>query len=440
MKVNRFLIFLLIPPFFSHAADDSTYEMVLAAAPVEVQALPKILNDPKERADYPYSCMALVGPPGVGKTTMAYAVAHKAGWEPCFISNGHLADKFRNSSSRKLQEIFDGVLFSNEKTLIILDEFNAMVENHDSANHDTDTLSRTIWSFLDSQQKNDNVFVMATMNRINKIPAEMKERLLGSVVRVDNLKDIPRIKTCFLTHLLSHNLTVGDDLKPYIAEKFAKFGINNPRRIERCAQIIKRYALDRHEERPVELTRSLVDCGFDQYKRNLGLMDFDKKEISDEERRFQASQELQKEQMRISQEQFESSQQLHRKQFNMNFGMSVLTFAAQTGFAAWHAYTNSEQFAQTAKWHAAGMLANSAQLANSKYQFDATMQFNEKQFEANQENARAALILSGATFSKQTDKDAFIKQSDGSYQSSNAHHLGVSAKSVVPEIQKQVAR
>ena len=129
MNVNRVLsIFLFLPSItFLFAADNQITDMVLAAAPLEVQRLPKILNSPEERKDYPYNCMALVGPPGVGKTTMAHAVAEKAGWESCFISNGHLSDKFRNSSSRKLQDIFEGVVFSDEKTLIILDEFNAMV-------------------------------------------------------------------------------------------------------------------------------------------------------------------------------------------------------------------------------------------------------------------------------------------------------------------------
>ena len=361
MKVNRFLIFLLMPPFCIHAADTDMYDMVLASAPVEVQALPDVLKDPKERADYPYNCMALVGPPGVGKTTMAHAVAHKAGWDACFISNGHLSDKYRNASSRKLQDMFEGVVLGGEKTVVILDEFNAMVENYDSANHDTDALSRTIWSFLDDQQDNNNLFVIATMNRINKIPVEMKERLLGTVVQVDNLKDVPRMKMCFLKHMLSDNLTISDEIKPYIAEKFAKLEINNPRRIAKCAQIIKRYALDRTKERPVELTRALVDCGFDKYKRNVGIMDFDRKDISDEERRFQAAQELQ------------------RSQFRWNLGFSVTGLAVQSGIAVYQICQNKEQFGQTMAMHGAGLFANFLQMARTAKQFQLQQEFQERQ-------------------------------------------------------------
>ncbi len=49
----------------------------------------------------------IVGPPGVGKTTMAHAVAEKAGWESMFISNGHLSDKYTQFSLQTTPVVLD---------------------------------------------------------------------------------------------------------------------------------------------------------------------------------------------------------------------------------------------------------------------------------------------------------------------------------------------
>lgn len=430
MNVNRFLVFiLLLPPFFLYPADkDARFDrMILEAAPPEVQYLPNMLNDSKERDDYGYSCMAMVGKPGVGKTSMAYAVARKAGWEPYYIHQGHLSDKYRNSSSKKLQEMLEEVVLSGEKTLIIFDEFNSLLENYDSSNHDTDTLSRTAWCFLDEQYKNKNydVFAIATMNRIYKIPEEFKTRLFPAVERITEFKDKKQIQESFLLSLESSNISFSEESKAYLDKRFDDLNITDLRMIASCASIVKTYALARIKERPATITKEYVDGAIEKYKFNFDLMEFGYKNISDEERRFQASQELQ------------------WKQFKMNFGMSVLGFTTQTGLAVWQAYNNQQQFAESAKWHMAGLGLNILQAYNSKKQFDLSMEFQRHQFDASQANAkesadmqRQGLVLQGAGYNEQVQRNR-TNPSQRVYDSRNPSSIKTSVESIMPQVKKQ---
>lgn len=160
---------------------------------------PHFLDLPEYRASF------FVGEPGVGKTTLARAIAHKLvglSWIYHFFSCGDFQGKHRGEISQKLKKVFDN-LPPTEKNIVIIDELNQLFDHAENEHYDTGATSKTLWTFLDSQRGNNNFFLIGTMNSIEGAPQQIKSRLLGNIIWLEKLtatqnKDL--LKHMFLNH------------------------------------------------------------------------------------------------------------------------------------------------------------------------------------------------------------------------------------------------
>jgi DNA polymerase III delta prime subunit len=310
---NFIRIFVLLPSIcVLEGADYSELDKsVLAAASPALRRIPSMLNNDQERDDYPYSCVALVGKPGVGKTSLAFALSREAGRAPYLVSNSDLDSSRRNASSERFADMVMDIHRSREKTVMIFDEFNVLVENYTDPNHDTGNLSRTIWRFLDDLQrtKNKNIFGIATMNSIENIPKELKARFQSVTHEIGEIKDKDHRAAILLSNVRSPNIVLSVDIKKYLVKRITppddtyvnRFmeafhfdddddkefkTMNNPRALAMLGSSLKNFAFDERQERPVELTPELIDRGLADYKKCVKALSLDREVISESERHF----------------------------------------------------------------------------------------------------------------------------------------------------------
>ena len=160
-------------------------EQVLRGAPQEALDILETFLNPRGEID---RAALLVGEPGVGKTTLAKSMAYLAhklkGWTLVFYSStdfGSSNDQ-RNSSGNRLRETLEAIVARNKKAIVILDEIDKILENHNSTHHDTGYMATGLWAFLDRQRHKGNFYLIGTANRVDSIPEPFKERVYDTTI------------------------------------------------------------------------------------------------------------------------------------------------------------------------------------------------------------------------------------------------------------------
>lgn len=134
-------------------------------APRKVRRIVNTLLGDRGPRSYPLNYAIFAGDPGVGKSTLALAVAYKAGWDTQkYGSNDFMKTENRNGTSAEFNTKMLDFINSYEKTVIIVEEVNHLLMNHDSKHHDTDSSSVSLWLFLDKIKTKQNLFFIGTTN------------------------------------------------------------------------------------------------------------------------------------------------------------------------------------------------------------------------------------------------------------------------------------
>ena len=121
-------------------------------------------------ADRPQGVL-LYGPGGTGKTTMARALANEIGAELWEINVTDIYNKWLGDSEKNMQKIFDEAVAKKYPTVMLLDEFDALVDS--SNNQKTSTVGNVVGIFKKNmnelRRKNPNIIVVATTNHMERM-------------------------------------------------------------------------------------------------------------------------------------------------------------------------------------------------------------------------------------------------------------------------------
>ena len=269
--------------------DVEEMELVFESSPEKAQDIVRHLQD----ADYlpcseNYRAAFFVGAPGSGKTRMAEIIGHKMtqeGWEYKIIPSTSFLGEYRNQTAIQLGKELEAIALSHKPTILIIDELHHLLENASSKHHDTDATSKVLWTFLDKQAGNKNFFFIGTMNRANKLPKPLKDRMLSGYIPFFLLTD-----SAFKKRLLRRNLTTPatyldeEVTDAFLDEELDKIGPCSGRNLKLISLNILMMHKGNKERRPVRIQKEYIARAMNEYMSDKAAMEYDVEDETDEER------------------------------------------------------------------------------------------------------------------------------------------------------------
>jgi SpoVK/Ycf46/Vps4 family AAA+-type ATPase len=174
--------------------DPFLVDEVIRNCPLKLQKIVRNLkaknNGFPKRGRIPKSII-LLGEPGVGKSTLAQAIAVYCSSKATFVKLTDIHDKFKDSGSHNLCEIFRSIRHETDPHIIILDEIQCLVKKRNHNEKDEDA-AKTLWSALDEIERKSNIMVIGTANKIKNLPQQLRNRLSTSTFIIDFPSDETR--------------------------------------------------------------------------------------------------------------------------------------------------------------------------------------------------------------------------------------------------------
>ena len=211
--VRNYIEFIINLPWNSYTLDIEDFNLIKENLDKKHFALDEVksriieylaVKKYSEKVDAPIIC--LVGPPGVGKTTLAYSIAQSIGRKFVKISVGGVDDEalikghIRTYIGATPGKIIDGIKRAKSSNpVFLIDEIDKM-----SSNYKGDPRSALL-EVLDSNQNKyfkdnyleeeydlSNVLFITTANNIENIPQELRDRL--EIINVSGYTELEKLE------------------------------------------------------------------------------------------------------------------------------------------------------------------------------------------------------------------------------------------------------
>jgi transitional endoplasmic reticulum ATPase len=172
--------------------------------------------DHAEHYGIEWNGILLHGPPGVGKTFFAQAIAGQYGMNFIHVSTGDLVAGVVGGSARNIEKAFDTAL-QHLPCLLFFDEFDSVAQRRDS-NPDQEsrrTVNQLLTS-LEAARDERRLLVMAATNSIEHLdPAAIRPGRFDRHIRID-LPDAPARRSIFAAELDDRPVAPGIDLEELV--------------------------------------------------------------------------------------------------------------------------------------------------------------------------------------------------------------------------------
>jgi transitional endoplasmic reticulum ATPase len=142
--------------------------------------------DDAERYGIEWNGILLHGPPGVGKTFFAGAIAGEYGLNFIHVSTGDLVSSLVGGSSQNIQKAFDTAL-QNLPCLLFFDEFDSVAQRRDnSPDQESRRTVNQLLTSLEGSRGDRGLLVMAATNSIEHLdPAVIRPGRFDRHIRID---------------------------------------------------------------------------------------------------------------------------------------------------------------------------------------------------------------------------------------------------------------
>lgn len=166
----------------------------------------------KQAGVKPPKGLLLVGPPGVGKTLIAKAIAHESGVNVISVKGPALMSRYVGDSEKGVRELFHKARQASP-CIIFLDEVDSVVPSRGEGSTDSHVAERVLSQFLtemDGLEELKGVFVMGATNRSDLIdPAMLRPGRFDEIVEL-GLPDEEARQQILAVHL--RNKPLGENI------------------------------------------------------------------------------------------------------------------------------------------------------------------------------------------------------------------------------------
>jgi transitional endoplasmic reticulum ATPase len=168
--------------------------------------------DDAERYGIEWNGILLHGPPGVGKTFMARAIAGEYRLNLIHVSTGDLVSSLVGGAARNIDRAFDTAL-ANLPCLLFFDEFDSVAQRRDSsADQESRRTVNQLLTALEANRDERRLLVVAATNSIEHLdPAVIRPGRFDRHIRID-LPDAEARRAIFEAELDDRPVAKGIDL------------------------------------------------------------------------------------------------------------------------------------------------------------------------------------------------------------------------------------
>ena len=281
--------------------DIALFEESFAQAPLKVKALTKgILNQEEYTARF--KNILLAGPAGSGKTVLAQAIAYHLKRKCIVVHAPSLLGHYRDQAAENIRSLFEELDSYAEKPVLVMDEMNALTDDHTSEHSDGKHTAMQLWSCLDKYKNDKSFLFIGTTNITKKMPHQLQSRFKGRTFLIEHPSFEARLRAIKFSILALNAQTDQTCNDQYLKELAFKTECFSQRDIEALIDVARLIYASKNPNSRSKLTKDSLEEAYSELKQeNANFWDFNE-QTTDEERRH-------RENLAQSKQQFEDSKE-----------------------------------------------------------------------------------------------------------------------------------